>query len=65
MDADVDVEVAPVVEAFSTALTQVRHLLRVGPDVTQQGGLVGKRLAADATPVRLFACVDALVNPEV
>lgn len=61
VDADMD---NLVVEAFSTALTQVRHLLHVDPDVNHQGGLMGK-VAADATPIRLLACVDALVNSEI
>ena len=65
VDVHMDLEVALVVEAFSTALTHVLHLLRMGPDVIQQGGLMGKHLVADATSVRLFACVDALVNSEV
>ena len=60
-----NVEVPSVAESSVTLLTAERLLLRVGPLVSVQRGVVGELLEADTTAVGLLASVDPLVNPQV
>ena len=60
-----NVEVPSVAESSVTLLTAERLLLRVGPLVSVQRGVVGELLEADTTAVGLLTSVDPLVNPQV
>ena len=58
-------EVPTVVESFFTVLSAERLLLRVGPLVSMQRGVVGELLGAEMAAVGLLAHVGLLVNTQV